>query len=759
MDTFTMKKLTSLVVLAVVLFAQAVGAQVPVGTQVAILKAEDARNFSALKPWLESKDAGTLARAALAAGRIGDAAAVPVLVRLLNDRSEKVREMAAFALGEIESIDAADAIRIALGETARAQLPGAEKANLRGRLVEAAGKIVAAMPPPETGAVASVPDHRRLLGEAIVFTLERELQRKDVPNKETIRLGLTAVLRARPEGGELTARKLLAFTDPDIVADALNTLSRLRAKGSNEKARELLGKHADPMVRANSARLLGAVEDKDAVDLLIKAATGDADSRVRVSAIRSLATLQNEKAEKPLLGRGRELLLAFKPPTALNPVEKNELLEIASALGRILEFTENKNAVTFLSDLRRADRFRSAETEIALASVAPMYYFENEIVGITELRRAEPKSAVAIFQGYGHVARLEKEEYRKIVQSTGAILLKFAEGWFWEEEAKKYAGQRKLPIPEMLKAFAAGSTRVSGILKPMLDREKDVFIRATLAELLSQQPKSKENIETLIVGFAKALETDSKENDAQLAFLDALFKLDKRESVGSLLRALNAADFVVRKKAFQLLQDQELQKEFPEITDALELSQKNRMDEVLPFDSEVSQAMNRSNTKLGQVLNTDADYRRAAMRKNGRVKAVFTTAKGSFTIDLLPEDAPLTVDNFSKLANAKYFDGLEVHRVVANFVMQDGDPVGNGSGGPGWSIRCEVNMVPYGRGAVGMALSGKDTGGSQWFVTHSPQPHLDGGYTVFGQVNETGMKVVDNIVRGDKLISVRIVGR
>ena len=97
--------------------------------------------------------------------------------------------------------------------------------------------------------------------------------------------------------------------------------------------------------------------------------------------------------------------------------------------------------------------------------------------------------------------------------------------------------------------------------------------------------------------------------------------------------------------------------------------------------------------------------------------------------------------------------------MVPNFVMQDGDPLGNGSGGPGWSIRCEMNMVPFERGVVGMALSGKDTGGSQWFVTHSPQPHLDGGYTVFGRVNETGMKVVDRIVRGDKIVSVRIVGR
>ncbi len=115
----------------------------------------------------------------------------------------------------------------------------------------------------------------------------------------------------------------------------------------------------------------------------------------------------------------------------------------------------------------------------------------------------------------------------------------------------------------------------------------------------------------------------------------------------------------------------------------------------------------------------------------------------------------MTVDNFIKLARRNYFNGLAIHRVVPNFVMQDGDPRGDGNGGPGWSIRCEVNMLPYERGAVGMALSGKDTGGSQWFVTHSPQPHLDGGYTVFGRVIN-GLDVVDQIARGDLIRRVTI---
>jgi cyclophilin family peptidyl-prolyl cis-trans isomerase len=203
----------------------------------------------------------------------------------------------------------------------------------------------------------------------------------------------------------------------------------------------------------------------------------------------------------------------------------------------------------------------------------------------------------------------------------------------------------------------------------------------------------------------------------------------------------------VRKKAFELLGDEAYKdSELVRITrEKFTAARKNR---VAPYSA---------GGKMGVVLNTDADYRRAVSRVNGAAKAILTTEKGVFTIELAPEDAPLTVDNFIRLARAGYFNGLAVHRVVPNFVMQDGDPRGDGNGGPGWSIRCEINTLSYDRGAVGMALSGKDTGGSQWFVTHSPQPHLDGGYTVFGRVNEADMKTVDAIVRGDKILSVKIV--
>src|SRR4029077_18599098 len=119
-------------------------------------------------------------------------------------------------------------------------------------------------------------------------------------------------------------------------------------------------------------------------------------------------------------------------------------------------------------------------------------------------------------------------------------------------------------------------------------------------------------------------------------------------------------------------------------------------------------------------------------------------------------EAPQTVRNFVRLADAGYFDGLVIHRVVPNFVIQDGDPTGTGSGGPGYTIRCEYNRLRYDTGMVGMALSGKDTGGSQWFITHSPQPHLNGKYTIFAHVVR-GMDVVHKIVQGDQIRRIEIL--
>jgi len=136
-------------------------------------------------------------------------------------------------------------------------------------------------------------------------------------------------------------------------------------------------------------------------------------------------------------------------------------------------------------------------------------------------------------------------------------------------------------------------------------------------------------------------------------------------------------------------------------------------------------------------------------------RLVFRTVKGDITVRLDVDEAPLTSGNLYALARKGYFNGVTFHRVVPDFVAQGGDPRGDGEGGPGYSIRCEMTRRPYRRGTVGMALAGKDTGGSQFFFTHAPQPHLDGRYTAFGEV-VSGMDVVDALLEGDIIREVRV---
>ncbi|MDV2504526.1 MAG: peptidylprolyl isomerase [bacterium] len=135
------------------------------------------------------------------------------------------------------------------------------------------------------------------------------------------------------------------------------------------------------------------------------------------------------------------------------------------------------------------------------------------------------------------------------------------------------------------------------------------------------------------------------------------------------------------------------------------------------------------------------------------------TVKGTITLELFEDDAPNTVANFIALAEKGYYDGLTFHRVIEDFMIQGGDPKGDGTGGPGYSIRDEINPRSHKRGALSMAkTAAPDTGGSQFFITHKPTPWLDGKHTVFGQVTE-GMEVVDAIEQGDKITKVTVVSK
>ncbi|HKC62954.1 MAG TPA: peptidylprolyl isomerase, partial [Pyrinomonadaceae bacterium] len=442
------------------------------------------------------------------------------------------------------------------------------------------------------------------------------------------------------------------------------------------------------------------------------------------SAIRALGSLKDKRASAPLLQRAEALMPAYKSAkisAAVHPAETNELLEIAASLGRADANTGDERAVSWLRELREtADP--APEVEIAFARIAPFIYVRETPFNKLGDERARAEllrdwhRVSALAQGLSEIAGITAAEAGSGIVGLQADTQITLRSWLDD------ANLNPLAAPDVINALAAYKPNdLAQVLRKQLTA-KDVIVRATAATLLGDLPPSEAT--TRALADALAATAHDEFNDATLAILDSLAK-QKTQSANDAIKAmLDSQDHLVRRRAVALLK----------ANGAGDFSQ-----------------------RIGVVAtrNTPADYERALARLGKQVRAVVETEKGSFTIELLPNDAPLNVDNFVELARRNYFNNITFHRVVPNFVIQGGDPRGDGNGGPGYQIRCEINEVPYDRGAVGMALSGKDTGGSQWFVTHSPQPHLDGGYTVFGRVT-SGMDVVDRIARGDRIIKISV---
>jgi cyclophilin family peptidyl-prolyl cis-trans isomerase/HEAT repeat protein len=704
--------------LSAVTFAQKRAKQpIPPATLLLITKVEDERRWDDdLRNLLSSPNAAVRRRAALAAGRIGNEGSVAALANLLEtDNDAGVRSMAAFALGEVESAAGANVLLTTLKNTS-------VTGELRARSVEALGKIAGALPTDQQA-------RKRELGVAIVDALKFELQRRGTADVQTILFGLTAALRsAQPDAGP-TIAKFLTHSNPRVRSDAANALARLRLKDGNEELRRLLTKDLDANVRANAARVLGLTEDKQSFDDLVVLATGDLDSRVRVSATRALASLKDPRAADELLKHGE--ILSQRISTRSLPAENNEVLEIATTLGRLVAQNEDHKAVAFLRKLSEAFNHSAPEVELALVRIAPAAYVASFGTGDQARRKVQEtilldwRSAAGVAVGLGEVAALPETVANKAQLAAQAQALLHAMLDYRNSGLTintLVAVHSEYAIPDVLRALAAFKPPDLGTVAQAQLKENDITIQESAATILGNLPPSEENTRALAAAWPQAVNDPS--NDAALAILGALAKQKTAAANEQLKAGLKSGDYLIRQRAADLL----------------------KANGAGDFSSEVGTVKTR---------NTDADYKRALARAGRSVRALVTTSKGSFTIELLPEAAALTVDNFVQLAQRGYFRNITFHRVVPNFVIQGGDPRGDGNGGPGYSIRCEINQVLYDRAAVGMALSGKDTGGSQWFVTHAPQPHLDGGYTVFGHV-VMGMDVVDKIVRGDVIQSIVI---
>jgi HEAT repeat protein/cyclophilin family peptidyl-prolyl cis-trans isomerase len=283
------------------------------------------------------------------------------------------------------------------------------------------------------------------------------------------------------------------------------------------------------------------------------------------------------------------------------------------------------------------------------------------------------------------------------------------------------ADQRVLPA--VLAALAKRKTPNAGAIALEFLKADDVVVRGAAARALGElKPEGAVDALKAAVQFA---ERDAPYT-ARAAALEALTAFGRADAEPALTAALGDKDWAVRLKAAELLRGLDPSRE----TDAAIRPAPTRFDRAVYEDAKI----------VVPPVSTHV---------------YIDTDKGTIQIELEVLDAPLTVRTFTDLARQGYFGGVAIHRIVSNFVVQDGDPRGDGEGGPGYTIRDELNERPYLRGTVGMALDWADTGGSQFFITHSPQPHLDARYTVFGQVI-SGMDVVDKLVQGDLIRAVRV---
>ncbi len=669
-----------------------------------LIEAEDTRTLNKrVLDLLKSPKMELRKKAYTAVGRIGDKSVSKVLIdALASEKDPGLRQVIVFALGEIEDRSALPSLFAIMASTR-------ENTEIKGRAAEAIGKIVSSKPAPSA-------NERSKSIVLLTATLANFDPSKSVGEKEQflISKSLTALLRIKDPNSLDAIAKQLKSPSPEIRWQAANVLGRMKdgiAPYSNALAALLTD--SNPLVRAYAAKALGIAKDKTKANSLTSLLS-DKDDKVKAAAISAIGTAGIESAASQLLELGQSLLLEFRkadPKSAMVPEQQSLLLLIASSLGSI----KDPKSLPFLHNLRTSLRPFSLcpEVEIAIAQFGDDAFFSKDSY-LPYKHDEKWQSVAATAQGLAEL---------KTKRAEGELL----------EMLKAHPDYRA--EAEILNSLAAvKATNLVPILLEQL-QAKDVILRASAASLIADHASTegtKVSLDEVRTALWKAylLARQDQMNDARIALLEAATKLKIPFNKQVLKGQFRDPDYIVRKKALELQRELE------------------------PHDASLA------NIHISPVItNHDKNYwRRMAQlsRSTENLTAILITAKGKIVVELFLHNSPMNVDNFTSLARRGFYDGLTFMRVVPNFVIQGGDPRNDMNGGPGYQIRCEINEHAYKTGSVGMALSGKDTGGSQFFITHSPQPHLDGGYTLFGQVR-SGMDVVNKIARGDKINHIEIV--
>ena len=634
-----------------------------------LLAAEDRRDLTTdVKLGLADSDRSVRRRAALAAGRIGDAGAVPALIPLLQDSELEVRQMAAFALGLIGEPLAVDPLLAALKDP---------EPVVRGRAAEALGQI---------GDARAAPAIAQMVVGALPPKAPLVTVRGDDPASLTDpwlepRLGVFALARLKDARSAQAA--LLSAGKPRFDWWAA-TWTAMRLE--NPALRPLLlaaVTSTDALSRAYGARGLGALKDPADLDTLLPLLR-DRDETVVVNAVRAVA----------LLGEAR----AVPPVSAL---------------------------------LRSPSSVLRVEALKALSVLPPDRGLRERV--IAEVGSPEPWMRAAALQA---LARMEREDFALVLANLDPD-----PAWFVR------AG---LAAALAIAGDEASQARLLAMLK-----DDDVRVLPYVLEAL-RQARGPDSVDTL------RRHLDHPDFAVRMAAADQLAALKvtglSEALAASLARAKGDVEMDARLSLVTLLA---IQKDARAAALLREIASGDSARPVRERAARELRALGETPPAPGPepVTRPALDYLEALAPYEAAAGSVYTPRvflqmkQGRVEIHLNVVEAPLMSATFLDLARRGYFDGLTFHRVVPGFVVQGGDPRGDGNGGPGFALRDEIGQRPYGRGVVGMALSGKDTGGSQLFITLAPAPHLDGRYTVFGWV-ASGMDVVDKIRPGDVIEKV-----
>jgi HEAT repeat protein/cyclophilin family peptidyl-prolyl cis-trans isomerase len=635
----------------------------------------------------------------------------PDLTKLLTDSEGRVRRRAALAIG-----------RVGLGEGIQPLLPVLatdSEPEVRQMAAFALGLIgdrrandplIAALDDQSPLVMGSAAEALGLIGDTTAA---------DAVGKMVTRLAQSPLFAKTPSDDDDVHR------DTPTAACRLGIFALVRLKGYAQLAAAVLDSQGQPRIKWwPVAYALARLEDPRALPALLTLAK-DGHPYTRAFAVRGLGNIKDRAALSALM-------------TLLSSGDRGVLIETIRALGKIGDVAAAAPLQKMFHDIN-VDPMVKLEAVSALGGVRAAGGSMPEGVNddlldllsdpappiraaaLRSLAALDPGNLVLVLSG------LDPDAHWSVRASLATLLGTMTIDAALPRLSKMLSDPDQRVLPSVLAAL----TKLKAPSAPqiLLDRLKadDAVVRGAAAEGLG---------ELLPAGGAAALaeayqfgQRDTTYS-ARTSALAALAKYGTAAATPVLTAALADKDWAVRVSAAVLL------KQLDPTADAAAIDAKIR-----PAPTTVVPDLYRAPRITNPSVSTEV---------------FIETDKGTVQIELAVLDAPLTVDNFVLLAKKGFFNGLAFHRVVPNFVVQGGDPRSDGEGGPGYSIRDEFSERPYVRGTLGMALDPwRDTGGSQFFITHSPQPHLDGKYTVFGRV-VAGMEVVDKLLQWDVIRRVRV---